>query len=169
MVRFVPNQNYIFAPVMSKENSIEINQEIFQEMVKLYSETYNMPPLSAKIFSYLIFDFEKKGVCFDAFVEVFSASKSSVSANVNYLLNAGFIYDINKIDERKRYFLVNNDYIKIRFNQIVSRLKREIDILDKLEAFREDKSEGSSDKIVAYKTLLFKNIQNIEETLPKFN
>ena len=34
-----------------------------------------MPPLSAKIYAYLAFDFERKGLCFDDLVETFCANK----------------------------------------------------------------------------------------------
>jgi hypothetical protein len=43
---------------------MEIDKEIFQDLVKFYGEAFHLPPLAAKIYAYLIFDFEKKGVCF---------------------------------------------------------------------------------------------------------
>ncbi len=85
--------------------SIEIDEKIFQDAVKFCSTMFNLPPLASKIYSYLIFDFEKVGITFDEFVEVFAASKSSVSTNIKLLLNAQLIIDVNKIDERRRYFI----------------------------------------------------------------
>lgn len=102
-------------------STLKIDQELFCEMMKFYGETLNLPPLSAKIYTYLIFDFEKKGICFEEFVEVFSASKSSVSSNLNLLLNADLILDFNKFNERKRFFTINENYIQIRFTTIISR------------------------------------------------
>ena len=90
-------------------SKLEIDQELFCEMMKFYGETLNLPPLSAKIYAYLIFDFERKGICFEEFVEVFSASKSSVSSNLNLLLNADLIIDFTKINERKRFFKINEN------------------------------------------------------------
>ena len=130
--------------------SLELNKEIFREMVKFYGETLNIPPLAAKIYAYLIFDFEKKGICFDEFVHVFEVSKSSVSANINLLLNAKLINDFNTIKERKRFFRIN-----------------EILILDQLNEFRKSKDQEEFQKFEIYRSLLIKNIKNIEETLHK--
>ena len=147
--------------------SLELNKEIFREMVKFYGETLNIPPLAAKIYAYLIFDFEKKGICFDEFVHVFAASKSSVSANINLLLNAKLINDFNTITERKRFFRINENYINIRFEEIISKMKKEILILDQLNEFRKSKDQVKFEKFEIYRTLLIKNIKNIEETLHK--
>lgn len=147
--------------------SLEIDKDIFQDLVKFYGKIFNLPPLAAKIYGYLIFDFEKEGISFDEFVEVFSASKSSVSSNLNLLLNTKLINDFNKIDERKRYFLINRDYVKIRFEEIVNRMKQELLILEKLNAFRKTNDEESQQRFEIYQSLLTKNIVHIQETLNK--
>ena len=148
-------------------STLKIDQELFCEMMKFYGETLNLPPLSAKIYTYLIFDFEKKGICFDEFVHVFAASKSSVSANINLLLNAKLINDFNTIKERKRFFRINENYINIRFEEIISKMKKEISILDQLNEFRKSKNQEELQKFKIYRSLLIKNIKNIEETLHK--
>ena len=148
-------------------STLEIDKDLFCEMMKFYGETLNLPPLSAKIYAYLIFDFERKGICFEEFVEVFSASKSSVSSNLNLLLNADLIIDFNKINERKRFFTINENYIQIRFTTIINRMKREVSILDKLNDYRNITDETVMQRFENYKSLLNKNIQNIEDTLHK--
>lgn len=147
--------------------SIEIDEKIFQDAVKFYSTMFNLPPLASKIYSYLIFDFEKVGITFDEFVEVFSASKSSVSTNITLLLNSQLIVDVNKMDERKRYFFANEDYKKIRFEKIVQKMQDEIKLLDDLNQFKKVKDEDYDQKIEVYKSLLNKNIVNIQESLNK--
>ena len=150
-------------------NKIKIEPEIYQELIDFYGGIFSLPPLSAKIYAYLIFDFDKKGHTFDDLVETFCASKSSVSSSVNFLLNANLIKTINKIDERKRYFIINEDFVKIRFEEIVNRMKREIKILDQLIEHREQEKENisQSERYKIYKSLLEKNIENIENTLNK--
>lgn len=147
--------------------SIEIDEKIFQDAVKFCSTMFNLPPLASKIYSYLIFDFEKVGITFDEFVEVFSASKSSVSTNITLLLNAQLIIDVNKIDERKRYFFTNNDYKKIRFEKIVQKMQDELKLIDDISKFRKIKDKNYDDKMEIYKSLLNKNIKNIQESLNK--
>lgn len=136
-------------------------------MARLYGKTFNLPPLAAKIYAYLIFDFERKGLTFDDLVEIFSASKSSVSTNLNLLLNNNLIQDLNKLDERKRYFTANENFVKIRFQEISERLKEEIRIINSLENFRKSKSEDEIKKSKIYKDLLNSNIENIEKSLSK--
>lgn len=146
---------------------LNIDEEIFGELVKFYSETFHLPPLAAKIYAYLIFDFERKGVCFDEFVRVFAASKSSVSGNLNLLLNAKLINDGHVLNERKRFFVINENFTTLRFENIVNKMKQEIVILEKLQAFKPYKEERQQRRLEIYKSLLNKNIKNIEETLHK--
>lgn len=146
---------------------MEIDKEIFQDLAKFYGEAFHLPPLAAKIYAYLIFDFEKKGVCFDHFVEILHASKSSVSSNLNLLLTSGLIKDFTKITERKRFFVINENYMVIRFEEIVEKMRAEIKILEKLMDFRQTKDKDINQRFELYKTLLNKNIENIQETLNK--
>jgi len=147
--------------------SIEIDEKIFQDAVKFYGTIFNIPPLASKIYAYLLFDYEKVGITFDEFVEVLSASKSSVSTSISLLLNAQLIIDHNKMDERKRYFFTNDEYKKIRFEKIVQKMKDELKLLDDLNRFKKVQDEDYNEKIEAYKALLNKNIINIQESLNK--
>lgn len=149
------------------KKSLEIDEKIFQDAVKFYGTVLNLPPLASKIYSYLIFDFDKVGITFDEFVEVFSASKSSVSTSLNLLLNAELIIDINKMDERKRYFFANDDYKKIRFERIVQKMQDELKLLDDLRNFRKTEHKEDDERIEVYKALLNKNIITIQESLNK--
>lgn len=146
--------------------SIEIDERIFQDAVKFYGSLFSLPPLASKIYAYLLFDYEKAGITFDEFVEVFSASKSSVSTSITLLLNSELIVDHNKMDERKRYFFINDGYKKIRFEKIVQKMKDELQLLDDLDNFKKDRNDYN-EKIEAYKALLNKNIENIQESLNK--
>ena len=151
------------------KTNLKIDAEIYQELIDFYGGIFSLPPLSAKIYAYLIFDFDKKGHTFDDLVETFCASKSSISASINFLLNAELIKSLNKIDERKRYFLINESFINIRFEEIVMRMKREIKILDQLSEFRRTQVNNTEyeKRYSLYKSLLEKNIANIQETLDK--
>lgn len=147
--------------------SIEVDEKIFQDAVKFYGTIFNIPPLASKIYSYLIFDFQKVGITFDEFVEVLSASKSSVSTNISLLLNSKLIIDHNKMDERKRYFFINDHYMKIRFEKIVQKMQDELRLLEDLKNFRKIQDKDYDEKMKIYKTLLNKNISNIQESLNK--
>jgi DNA-binding transcriptional regulator GbsR (MarR family) len=147
--------------------SIEIDEKIFQDAVKFYGTIFNVPPLASKIYAYLLFDYEKVGITFDEFVDVLSASKSSVSTSISLLLKAQLIIDHNKMDERKRYFFINDEYKKIRFEKIVQKMQDELKLLDDLDQFKKNHDDGYNEKMEAYKALLNKNIINIQESLNK--
>lgn len=149
------------------KKSLDVDEKIFQDAVKFYGTVLNLPPLASKIYSYLIFDFDKVGITFDEFVEVFSASKSSISTNLNLLINSELIIDVNKMDERKRYFFANDDYKKIRFEKIVQKMQDELKLLDDLKNFRKTEHKEDDERIEVYKALLNKNITNIQESLNK--
>ena len=136
-------------------------------MTRLYGKTFNLPPLAAKIYAYLIFDFEREGLTFDDLVEIFSASKSSISTSLNLLLSNNLLQEINKLEKRKRYFAINEDFVKIRFNEILDRLKEEIKIIDALENFNINKSEAMMKRSEIHKNMLEKSIHNIENSLNK--
>lgn len=149
------------------QQSIEIDEKIFQDAVRFYGTIFNIPPLASKIYAYLNFDFEKVGVTFDEFVEVFSASKSSVSTSISLLLNAQLIVDHNKMDERKRYFFINDEYRKIRFEKIVQKMQDELKLIDDLNKFKKGKEHDHDEKKEVYISLLNKSIKNIQESLNK--
>lgn len=144
---------------------MKIDKEIFREMVKFYGDVFHLPPLAAKIYSFLIFDFNREGVSFDQFIEIFAASKSSVSSNLNLLLNLNIIIDFNKIDERKRFFVINENHMRIRFEEIIGKMERELSILHKLKDFRKPQDEEVLRKYEVYSNLFDKNILHIKETL----
>ena len=79
------------------------------------------------------------------------------------MLNAELIKSLNKMDERKRYFLINEGFINIRFEEIVMRMKREIKILGQLSEFRRTQVNNTEyeKRYSLYKSLLEKNTANL--------
>ena len=152
------------------QGNLQVDEKLFCETAKFYGELFALPPLASKIYSYLIFDFERKGVAFDEFVQVFCASKSSVSTSLALLQNAQLVIDINRIDKRKRYFYANENYKKIRFEKIMQRMHTELKLLDDLKNFKnqiQQKEDGHDEKTEIYQSLLRKSISNIQESINK--
>lgn len=144
---------------------IKIDEALFCDMVKFYGMTFQLPPLAARIYAYLIFDFERIGVSFDELVTVLSASKSSVSSNLNLLLGMNIIVDLNKIDERKRFFAMNEKYMNIRFSEIVSRLETELSIINRLKEVSSVDDEKSAKQFEVCSNLLENNISSIKKNI----
>ena len=148
-------------------SKLKIDEKIFCNIARLYGQTFNLPPLAAKIYAYLVFDFDRKGLSFDDLVETFGASKSSVSTSLNLLISNKLIKDFNRLEERKRFFSINEDFVKIRFAEIVERLKEEVEIIEQLEQFNTEHSEEAKKRTEIHKSVLKKNIMNLEESLNK--
>ena len=146
--------------------AFDIEPQIHLRLAHFYGELFGLPPLATKIYALLLFDVKKEGVCFDELVIYFSASKSSISTNINLLLHANLIKDVVKKEHRKRYFIFNDDYIKFRFQKIVLMMKEEMDILNAFSLFIQNENKPSA-RFEIYKNLLEGNIQNIEDTLKK--
>lgn len=144
---------------------LEFDQDLLLKMSKFYGEAYHLPPLAAKIYAYLVFDFKRNGIPFDELVETFQASKSSVSSSLTLLSNLKIIRDFTKMSERKRYFALNENYMKIRFEEIITIMETELDIVTKLRTFRNPTDERSIRKFDIYQNLFKKNIKNIQDSL----
>jgi DNA-binding transcriptional regulator GbsR (MarR family) len=152
--------------------TLEIDEQIFQKLVNFSTTNYLLTPLAAKIYAYLTFDFEMRGIAFEELVDDLKASKSSVSCSLDLLLKGKHIAVLNKIDERKRFFILNPDYVKIRFSRLIDRLEKEVDILEDLKSFKESKNQDDEsnlyiEKLDIYTDLLKTNITRFNKTLEK--
>ncbi len=148
-----------------KQDRLKLDENIFQDLVRIYIDQHGLAPLAAKIYAYLVFDFQKQGVTFDDFVEIFSSSKSSVSSSLHHLINNGFIKDINRIDERRRYFVLNDEYMRTHFEVIIMKLEKELEITRSLKEFYENQSGNRKSNLDVYIKLLTNNITNIKESI----
>ena len=61
--------------------------------------------------------------------------------------------------------MMNEKYMKIRFEEIIDKMERELSILNKLKEFRNTTDEEALRKFEVYANLFDKNILNIKETL----
>ena len=152
--------------------TLEIDEQVYQKLVNFSVNNYHLTPLAAKIYAYLTFDFEMNGISFDELVDDLKASKSSVSCSLDLLLKGDHIAVLNKIDERKRFFILNPDYVKIRFSRLVDRLEKEVDILVDLKSFNQSKNPHNEtnlyiEKLDIYMDLLKNNIDTFNKTLEK--
>ena len=60
---------------------------------------------------------------------------------------------------------IRDRYMKIRFEEIIEKMERELSILENLKKFRNTNCEVALQKFETYTTLFNKNIKNIKDTL----
>ena len=148
---------------------MESRDGIFQDMSANYAEMFNFPPLTANIFTYLIFDFEQKGFTFEDILEATNASKSSVSNSLNRLLQTSHIEFICKIGDRRRFYRINKEIFQIQFQEQLNHLKKNKSILERFAQFRQSKvgEDIHAEKMRIHHKMLEETIRLHEETMDK--
>lgn len=133
-------------------------------------ESYGLPPLAAKIHSYLLLDCKREGITFDELVEVFNVSKSSVSNSLHLLTQHKHIEQFTKIDQRKRFYRIAPGYIMLRLQKIHALLVREKHLSEKFRCYKEahlEKDNINLEKSGIYLEHLNRSIKGIAETIEK--
>ncbi|MDO5654768.1 MAG: MarR family transcriptional regulator [Flavobacteriaceae bacterium] len=146
---------------------MEIKDSLFQDMSANYAEMFHFTPLTAHIFTYLLFDFEQNGLTFDQIQTKMCASKSSISNALNRLVQSNFVEYINKIGDRKRYYRINKEIFLIQFQEELTQLKKNKSILNRYANYRQ-KQVGldiHSQNIELHLQLLDTKIKMHEQTM----
>jgi len=117
-------------------------KELIEDFSKYFETTYNFPPLTSKIYAYLMLDCKNNGVTFDELVEVLNASKSSVSNSLNFLTQLKHIEYFTKIDNRKRFYRISSENLLIRLRKIHDMLVHERQLVERLRNYRQETCEG---------------------------
>lgn len=146
---------------------MHIDQALFQDMSTRYAEVYNFPPLTANIYTYLLFDFEQTGLTFEDIQEAMRASKSSISNALNRLQQTNHIDFFHKIGDRKRYYRINKEIFILQFNEELIQYKKNKNLLDRFAQFRLDnfKDDIHNEKIKLHLQLLQNKIDLQEKMI----
>lgn len=113
--------------------------ELFQDYCTHYEQVFHISPLTAQIYTYIIFNGHRDGITFDEIVEKLNASKSSVSSSLNLLISNNQIEHFNRIDERKRFFRLNPNFMMMRLEMIRNFLDKEQGLTSKLKQYMDSK------------------------------
>jgi DNA-binding transcriptional regulator GbsR (MarR family) len=146
------------------------------EIFKCYSahleQVYKLPPLTAKLQTFMVLQSSDEGFTFEELLEVFKVSKSSLSNSINYLLSTNQIEYINKINSRKRYFRLNAEYLPEKLEYLFNQIKHEHAFSLRINKHREKLNRTFAEKnglIDVYIEHLEKSQVLFEETLQKIN
>lgn len=125
-------------------------------------------PLAARIHAMMILT-PDKGTSFDEIVHFTEASKSSVSSNLNLLLQIKSVEYYTLPGDRKRYFKASKEHIVLRLKARLESIKEEIDIFNQVNDFkmRNCKEECHKDASmgVLYRQSMEKQEESIQEML----
>ncbi len=151
---------------------IELKEKLIEEIGVHFERTSQIPPLAARIYALLMLC-PRAGHSFDEIVELSKASKSSVSTNVNLLLSNGSIEYFTKTGERKRFFRLSKNYLKVKLKKDRDRVSKDLQIARKIDAFNIEYNKEKYEKHRVfgslYKDYLEMHYTNLETTITKMN
>lgn len=137
-----------------------------------FEKVFQLPPLATRIFALLMLC-PRSGHSFDEIVELSKSSKSSVSTNLNLLLNRGNIEYFTKTGDRKRYFRLSKAYLKVSLKHYEKQLAEELSLLKKVENFNKTYNKVKYEKHraigILYKEYLEARHENLVSTINKMN
>ncbi|MBO9591939.1 MAG: winged helix-turn-helix transcriptional regulator [Niabella sp.] len=147
---------------------VATKKELYQDMVTFYGNLYGLPPLNAKIYVYMMIDLKTDGYTFDELLEKFNVSKSSLSNSLQMLVQNKYVEYITPIDSRKRYYRINPKFMGIRFGNILEKLVREKELMQRMVQLNKQVKTPNEQVIKGinqYITILDKHIKTVESTV----
>lgn len=150
--------------------ALQLDKNLFQDMVSFYGNLYGLAPLSAKVLVYLMFDFKRKGITFEELTDTLKVSKSSLSGSLQALVQNKHVEYVTGIDSRKRLYRTDPDYVFIRFSEVLDNLSREKGLIGRLKTFQAGQggeNEFVSVKLDEYTEILDHHIGTLNTTLNK--
>ncbi|MBZ9628563.1 transcriptional regulator [Psychroflexus sp. CAK1W] len=146
-----------------------INNNLIEELSLHFEREHKLPPLASKIYSILILS-KSETLTFEEIIDFTRASKSSVSNQLNFLIEEGRVNFIFKEDKRKRYFKTKCDYLKKTLELNLEKTEREIEMLSKVIQYKKDEKLNQKhvtlfkDHLESEKKKILDTLKNVEHT-----
>jgi len=102
-------------------------EQLREDLGLFFEQQQNLPPLAGRLYAVLVLS-ASQGVTFDELVEELQASKSSVSSNLNLLLNLKIIDYFTVCGDRKRYFKTSDLHILRSIERKIGDWNRELSL-----------------------------------------
>jgi DNA-binding transcriptional regulator GbsR (MarR family) len=120
--------------------------------------------LAARIYILLLLS-DRSGLSFDEVRDFMDASKSSISANINLLLQGERINFLTKPGDRKRYFKPSPRFLNIRLEESLGLLKKETEIVNQIMTFNTENNINGFEEV---QTKLEKYAEHLQEVQEKY-
>ncbi len=140
--------------------------KLIEEVGLHFEAKANLTPLAARIFAICLLS-KEEGYSFDEFKEITQASKSSVSTNLNLLLQLKYIEYYTKPGERKRYYRNAPCNLRVSLQEELSDLEKEISVVTKMNDFNKKHNPHKFKKDQSVAKILIDHLKNTKESLKK--
>jgi len=132
---------------MNSDKSLEVRKKELVEKFGVFMEGQeNLPPIAARIFASLVIN-KENGTTFDELVVFLAASKSTISTNIQLLLNRGMLTFYTKPGDRKKYYILSPESLLSRVEEEIIQYRTEYQIVKEITEFREEINELKMDSI----------------------
>lgn len=136
-----------------------------------FEQEMDLSPLAARILGLLILS-PSEDLSFEDITKITCASKSSISTNINLLLQLKSIEYFTKPGDRKRYFKASRNHLKLALNDTLAKVGKELEVLQLIDDFNNGCEKESNHKFQVrslYKEYLKHQEENLKNTLKKIS
>lgn len=150
----------------------ENKKKLVEEIGLHFEQIDQMSPLAARIYAIMILS-PNDGHTFDEILEMTCASKSSVSTQLNLLLQLKKAEYFTKSGDRKRYFRASKTYLINTLEEHLTSIKQQIKVINKItefnETFNQYKFQEHGSISLLFKDYLINQEKNIKDTIKKMS
>ena len=115
-------------------------------MSELVRKMHDVSPMAAKILSVLVIEGCAEWITFEDLIERLQASKSTLSTNINFLLDKGLIYYDTKEGKRRKYF--KSFPFDKRFSEFLELIRTERDFTLRFRKYIDDQDPQHTDRFL---------------------
>ncbi|MDT0676408.1 GbsR/MarR family transcriptional regulator [Autumnicola musiva] len=147
-------------------------RKLIEEIGVHFEKIHQLAPLAARIYAIMVLS-PADGQTFEEIMTITEASKSSVSTQLNLLLQLKKVEYFTKSGDRKRYFRANRLYLKTTLEGYLEDITQELELLDKITEFNstynKEKFEKTGATALLFKDYLLNQEQNIRNIINKMS
>jgi len=144
--------------------------QLIEEVGINLEDRHGFAPLAARIYAFMILS-DDHGHSFEEFVAMTESSKSSVSTNLNLLVQLKFVEYFTKSGDRKRYFRPSKNYLKITLQEYLLSAQKELKIVEKINKYNCEHHPEKFDKNesigLIFQQYLMSHQENLKTTIDK--
>lgn len=113
----------------------EEKKVLIEEIGLNFQEKHAFTPLAGRIYAIMILS-RGEGFTFEELMALTEASKSSVSTNLNLLIQLKYVEFFTKHGDRKRYFRSTKNYLKLTLEEHLTAIEKELILVDKINTYQ---------------------------------
>ena len=145
-------------------------QKLIEEAGLHFEKTQNLAPLAARIYAIMILS-PNDGHTFEEIMMITDASKSSVSTQLNLLMQTKKVDYFTKPGDRKRYFKASRAYLRNTLKEYLENISEEIKMVEKIikfnSTYNSEKFERDGHIPKMFREYLIAQKENLETTIQR--